>query len=229
MYLNDTYTLNFIVSLASKNPKTRVRRFFQFETSSVGEDGNTYHSIKRSMNFYFVIQNREVFDSSFLIRPNDAELLGRIIESKVLPWFIGNKKESAFQIVNNQLALKEYTPVYYTQSEYKYIIFTPIVYPFEDGSYSQGVCLELSSGDKINMLAETLITFYRFLKTDMYAVASSMVNYVKIPPYGINEYKAPQGLGYKPTESTKNIEQSYFGNSNSFLSNAKVNRQKGDD
>lgn len=221
MYLTDIITLNFTVSLYSKS-KTGERRFFQYEAEYKTGDvyNSTTRTVKRNMNFYFTIDNKEQFTAGMILRPQDVEVLIRLIDTKVLPWFFGDDKVNAFQIVKNQLVLKEFEPVYYTQSYSKWIKFEPIAYSFEDGSFSQGIQMSLAGGDIIPIILDKFLGFYHLLHTDMYAAACNMVTYLKVPPYGINEFKTA-GLGTgRPKEDwapPKELEK----RGNSFLENAK--------
>lgn len=223
MYFTEVLTLNFTVSLSRKN-KYGERQFFQYETE-YGSDtstGGNLRSIKRNMNFYFTIDNREVFASGMMLRPQDVEILLMLIEKKILPWFFGGPNEYAFQIKDNKLLLREFEEVYYTQSDSKYLKFEPIVYSFEDGTFTQGVQMTLASGDVAPMNIDKFMGFYHLLKTDMYSAACNMVAYVKMPPYGVNEYKVG-GLGTgKPPKDTVWSQSNYNGKgTNSFLQNAK--------
>lgn len=195
MYFTSTLTLNFTVSLSKKN-QLGQRQFFQYETEYQSDyvGGGPLRSIKRNMNFYFTIDNREVFAGGMILRAQDVEMLMMLIQEKVLPWFFGGSKEYAFQIIENKLVLKEFEPVFYTQSDNKYLKFEPIVYSFEDGTFTQGVQMSLASGDVAPMELDKFMGFIHLLRSDMYAVACNMVNYVKIPPYGVNEFKVA-GLG----------------------------------
>lgn len=218
LYLNDIISLNFTVVL-SKNDKFGARKFFSFETEYNKDGlGNPMRSIKRTMSYYFVIDNREVFANGMIFRPQDVEYLNRIIELQILPWYFGDKKNNAFQIVDKTLVLKEFNPVTYTQSDSKYIIFEPKVIAFENGLYTQGIKLQLGSGDIIEMELDRFMGMVNVLKSDMYAVASSMINYVKIPPYGINEYKMV-GLGSGKVKDNTQIPNYSGRGAASFLDN----------
>lgn len=220
MYLSNTLTLNFTVGL-SKKTKFGGRQFFQYEVEYPSEDNSNsvLRTIKRNMNFYYTIENREVFASGMILRPQDIEIILRLIEQKILPWFFG-KEEYAFQIIDNQLVLKQFEPVIYPQSDNKYIKFEPIVYAMENGTYTQGVMLTLASGDTAPMTIDKFMGFLYLLKSDMYSVACSMVTYAKTPPYGINLLQTG-GLGTgKPKDNWNSIPENYKGKgANSFLNN----------
>ena len=78
MYLSNVLTLNFTVAL-SKKTKFGGRQFFQYEVEYGSDDNSnsSLRSIKRNMNFYFTIENREVFASGMMLRPQDIEIIIR--------------------------------------------------------------------------------------------------------------------------------------------------------
>ena len=220
MYLSNVLTLNFTVAL-SKKTKFGGRQFFQYEVEYGSDDNSnsSLRSIKRNMNFYFTIENREVFASGMMLRPQDIEIIIRLIEQKILPWFFGTN-EYAFQIIENKLVLKEFEPVIYTQSDKKFIRFEPIVYSFDDGTFTPGILLTLGSGDSAPMNIDKFMGFFHLLKSDMYAIACNMVAYVRTPPYGVNKLEVG-GLGTgKPRDNWNSIPDNYNGKgANSFLNN----------
>ena len=223
MWFTDTITLNFTVGLSTKSKINGERRFFQYETEY--KDGSysndSLRSIKRNMNFFFTIDNKESFAAGMILRPQDVQTLIMLIDSKIMPWYFGTE-EYAFQIVDNKLTLKEFEPVYFTQSESKWIKFEPIVYSYEDGSFTQGLQMILAQDVYIPMTLDKLLGFIHLLKnTDMYAVACAMVNYVKIQPYGVNEYKVG-GLGTgRPREDWAPPREVKNRTGNNFLDSAK--------
>ena len=221
IYFSDTITLDFIVNL-SKKTRMGGRQFFHFEAEYGADGGGTLRSIKRNMNFYFCINNREVFANGIILRPQDIEILKMVIDNKVLPWFFGTPQQYAFQVVDNRLALKEYTEVFYSQSESKYIKFEPMVYEYQDNTFTQGIRMRLASGEALEMNIDKFMGFFYLIKCDMYAAATNLVCYAKTPPYGINELKVG-GLGTgKQTDNWNSEKNNYRGNGvNSFLNNAK--------
>ena len=201
MYLDDQITLDFVVQLSKKSKKTGDRVFYQYETQYYSDkytNAQKLRSVKRQMNFYFVLNNKEFFNNSLLIKPADAEMLCMIIRSKILPWYFGKPEQSAFQFVGKdgkELAVKEYSPVSYAVSATSYLTFIPIVMKYEnDNTFKQGIEIGLSGNYNIQMDIDKFMGFYHLLQADMYTAACTMCNYVKIPPYGINEYQM-QGLG----------------------------------
>ena len=138
MYLSNNITLNFNVVLSRKD-KTGKRSFFHYETEYPSKylGVNTGRGIKRNMNFYFTLDNKNDFANGFILRPQDVMLLNMLIEKQVLPWFFDPIKR-IFSITKDgeRLIIKgEFEPINYTQSEYKYISFVPIIYTYEDGTF----------------------------------------------------------------------------------------------
>jgi len=214
MYLSNDLVLKFSVILSksvSKTDKTRKHIHSEciYSSKYIGIDNAI--SISRLMNtYYFIIDIKNDFLGSIVLRPGDIEILKMLLDQRVLPWFFGNK--IAFQIKENKLYLGEYgETVMFTQSDYKYIGFTPIVITYEDGQSKQGIRITVNTQDKFaDIDIDQFMTFVNIIKcTDMYNAACNLVNYVKMPPYGINQFKMAGGLG-----SASRI-------SNNFLDNAK--------
>ena len=227
LYLSDNITLSFTVNLSRKG-KTGERIFFQYETESKSKyiGSNFNRAIKRSMTFYFSIDNKKNFDQGLILRPQDVYLLVTIIDKRVLQWFFGSKR--IFSIIDNRLVIKgNYEPINYTQTEYKYISFIPIVYTYDNNIYKEGVRIYINSQyEYADLDIDKFLGFFYILKnTDMYSVACSMVNYVKAPPHGLNIFSSV-GLGGGHIEDpwpTKNEYKQDHGKpkSNTFLNNAK--------
>ena len=228
MYLSDDLTLNFSVSLSRKLMNSNERKFFHWETmTGIDKYGSSKRSIKRNMNYSFIINCRSNFNAGIMLKPQDVEMLLIVIEKKILPWFFGNNKESAFQMVNDNLALKHFEPISYAQSEAKYMVFEPIIYSDNEKS-TRGIRLTIQSGNSADMEIDTFMGFFNILKSDMYAVACSLINYAKIGPYGINVYN-PSGLGAPPSEAINNwsnINENRGFMKNSFLDNAKIKEKE---
>lgn len=224
MYLSDDIALNFSVALSRKG-RNGDRIFYHYE-SVYGSDkyGGKLRSIKRTMNFYFVLDVRSDFNGGFLLRPQDVEILTRLISAKVLPWYFGNDQEVAFQIIADKLVLRDYQPATYFQAtkyDNKSIMFEPVVV-VENDLECRGVRISLSSGHAAELSIDKFMGFYHLIAcTDMSTLAATMCNYVKIEPYGVNTFTS-QGLGATPPSSLNNW--SNF-NSNSFLNNSKSKRE----
>lgn len=197
LFLSPNITLNFNVVLASKD-RNGGRRFFQYETEYqsryIGTD--IARSIKRNMRFYFTLDNKTSFGDGFVIKPQDVFLLTKIIEEQIFPWFFDPKKR-IFGIVENTLVIKgKYSPILYAQNDQRYLRFTPVVYSFEEGTFKEGIRMEVNhQSEYVDMEIDNFLGFYYILKrTDMYSAACALVNYVKTPPYGTNVFSM-RGLG----------------------------------
>lgn len=232
MYLTDRVTLSFVLAL-SKKTMNGQRSFFHYETQYNSDSyGTQLRSIKRNMSYYFLISNKDIFGSGIVMRPQDVEIIIMLIQQKVLPWFFGTQEQHAFQIVNDTLALKEFTPVVYTQSENRFIGFEPIVYKYENSEqYAEGINLLFCEGESCPMTLDKFMGLFNILKSDMYAIACNLATYAKTPPYGVNVYK-PVGLGASPNhqrnDSGWNNPNAYKGfGTNSFLDNIE-SKKKGD-
>ena len=230
MYLTDKITLSFVLALSKKSLNGQ-RSFFHYETQYNSDSyGYELRSIKRNMNYYFLISNKDIFGSGIVLRPQDVEIIIMLIEQRVLPWFFGTMDQHAFQIIDDKLVLKEFTPVVYTQSESKFIGFEPIVYHYENSEqYAEGIQLIFTQGESCPMTIDKFMGLFNTLKSDMYGIACNLASYAKIPPHGINVYKSV-GLGASPNQqrndNTWANQNQYKGfGANSFLDNSK---KKGD-
>lgn len=229
MYLSNTITLNFNVVLSRKD-KFGKRSHFHYETEyqSKYNGVNIGRGIKRNMNFYFTLDNKNDFANGFIIRPQDVMLLNMIIDQQILPWFFGQKRIFSITKDGERLIVKgEFEPVNYTQSEYKYISFVPIVYNYEDGTFKEGIRIYVNSqSEYADLDIDRFMGFVYILKnTDMYAVACSMVTYVKQSPHGTNIFSMT-GLGggyvqdnWNESEDVSNSRNNNKGNN--FLNTAK--------
>ena len=227
LYLSDTITLNFTVALSRKS-KDGGRAFFQYESEYdskyIGQLKS--RSIKRQMNFYFTIDNKNDFGNGFILRPQDVIIVLKVIEDQLLPLYFDPKKR-IYKVIENKLIIKgEFNPIVYAQSEYKFISFVPIVCEYNDG-FKEGVRLTVNS-DYVDIDIDKLMGFYYILKnTDMYSVACSMVTYVKQPPYGVNTFKGGglAGGSYSDqwSSNTNDIDNQYDKSTqkreNNFLNN----------
>lgn len=232
MYLSNNITLNFTTVLSRKD-RSGNRMFFQYETQYASKYiGSQYgRAIKRNMNFYYTLDNKNDFANGFIIKPSDVYIITELIKNQVLPWFFDHQKR-IFSIIENRLVITgKFEPVNYIQSDYKYISLVPIVYSFEDGTFKEGVRLYLNNQSEFaDMDIDKFLGFYfLLLNTDMYSVACSMVNYVKMAPYGHNIYSMT-GLGggyvqdnWNESEEigTGNNTKSTMKRDNNFLNNAK--------
>jgi hypothetical protein len=218
LWLSQSMSLTFVVSLASKD-KQGARRSFYYETeyNSNYIGSKTGRSIKRNiMSYYFIIETSS-FGKSFVIKPRDVYYLTNAIDKNVLPWFFGDKR--IFSIKDDKLKItKSFNPLLYQTDEYNYLSINPISLENETG-YKEGTRIEVN-GEYADIDIDKFIDFYYILlNTDMYNAACELINFVKIEPYGTNIYK-PSGLGAKQdidwNEKQNKIPKS---NRNSFLDN----------
>jgi hypothetical protein len=227
LYLGPNVSLDFVVNLASKR-KDGSRQFFhsEYEKPSVYRLTDISRTIRRHCRYYYVINVRNNFGAGIVLRHSDVYILTKSIENVVIPWFIG--KSRIYSIVDGKLVITgEYEPYMYPQSNYQYISMVPIVYEYENNQFKEGVRMFLSSPDlSVDLTLDDLLGLFHLLKTtDMYNLASSMMNYAKTLPYDINKSRI-QGLG-----SGGDSDDSYLGlysnrnynteKTNNFLDNAK--------
>lgn len=239
-WFDQNITMSFTVGL-SRRSKDGGRIHFHYETEVPSKyiGVQKSRSIKRSMSYYFTIDNRRDFANGFILRQQDVYMLCHIIESQILPWFFDLKKR-IFSIIKDgddeKLIISEYKPVIYAQENNRYLKLEPIICTFTDESVKEGIRLTLNSeSEYVDMDIDKFLGFYAILsKTDMYAVACSMINYAKMPPHGLNIYR-PIGLGggissdnwsssedvlYESSSSSNNgIAGSGNGSGKSFLDN----------
>lgn len=195
-WLSSNITLNFTVTL-SKGDKFGKRNHFHYESEyqSKYSDVQKARSIKRNMNFYFTLDNKNDFANGFILRPQDIYFLSESIKKIIYPWFFGDSR--IYGIVDDKLYIKgTYVPLTYAQNDYKYISFVPIIFKNEDGSFREGIHMYLNNESEFaDMDIDKFFGFYQIISTtDMYSVACSLINYVKIPPHGVNIFR-PVGLG----------------------------------
>lgn len=218
MYFDDIYTLKFNVNLSRKKFGSEDRVFFSREIVYPSKFMNQDYSrsIKRDLNFFFSIDSKLDYRNNVILRSSDVYTLQIIIHDKVFPWVIGDKIK--FGVTSDQkLILKgRYTPVKYIIDEYRYLEFIPIVIEYPDGTRAPGIRMFINSPEVYtDFETQKLIQFYQLLvQTDMYAVACSLINYVKMQPYGVNVYdtqganeeaKPYQGIGeWKNNQFSKN-------------------------
>lgn len=191
LYLTDSITLSFITVMSSR--VNGVRRFCHSETHA------TNNSIKRSMRFYFSIDDKTAFGEGIVLRPGDVQILTMLVEKKIFPWYFS--EESIYKIIEDKLVLiKSVDKVDFIQSEYKFLSFTPIVYQSDDNSYKQGIRMYMNrQEDFIDMDIDKFMSFYGILKnTDMYAAANVALTYAKTGSNDINVWQSDvpkRGLG----------------------------------
>ena len=192
LYLSDDITFSFITVMSSKNANGS-RRFCHSETYA------TNNSIKRSMRFYFSLDDKTAFGEGIILRQGDVQVLTMLLENKVFPWYFSD--ESIYKVIDDRLAIiGSFEKVDFIQSEYKYLSFVPIVYQFKDDMYKQGIRMYMNREEEyIDMDIDKFMSFYGILKnTDMYVAASNALTYVKTGKNGINVWESDvpkRGLG----------------------------------
>ena len=226
MFFNQYIKLSFTVALSKKDKMgNRAHIHTDMEYPSKFHDQNVARSIKRDLNYYFTIDNTNDFGNGLVLRPQDVEILKMLLNQQILPWFFGVNR--VFGIKEDKLYIKEYSgSVVYAQSDYKFISFDPIVFTYEDGKYKEGIRIYLNNQDAFADLdIDRFMQFVNIIKcTDMYNAALTMINYVKIPPYGINIWRnVGLGSGGAGTNEYNNrATNRYTGlgsGSNDFLNN----------
>lgn len=214
MYLTDKISLNFVVSLSRKK-KDGTRRVFhsEFEKQSkyIG-DYNTSRTIRRSFTYYFTLDIRNDFAGGFIFRTADIIPFKMVIDLIVFPWFSGDTR--VYSIIEDKLVMNgEIIPAIYTQSESRYLAIVPIVYSYDNNQYKEGVRIYINTKEVwFDITIDQLYALYYLLThTDMYNLASSMVNYVKTPPYGINSMSvAGLGSGRIDTFGTEDEQEDLY-------------------
>ena len=192
MYFDEVYTLKFNVNLSRKRYGSEDRMFFSREVIYPSKFMNQDYSrtIRRDLNFFFSIDCKLDYRNSVVLRPADVYNLQSIIHDKVFPWLIGDKIKFGVTSDKKLILKGKYTEVKFIIDEYKYLSFIPIVIEYPDGTRTPGVRMFVNSPEVYTDYdTQKLVNFYQLLThTDMYAVACSMINYVKMAPYGVNVY-----------------------------------------
>lgn len=229
-YLSENLSLNFTTVLSRKD-RTGARMFFHYETEYqskyIGTD--IARSIKRIMNFYFTIDNKNDFGNGFILRTNDVLIFCMIIEQQLLPLYFDSVKR-IYKVIDDRLVIKgEYKDIMYAQSDYKFISLAPIVCTYEDGTYKEGVRMTVNNeSEYVDLDIDKFMGFYYLLKkTDMYSVAANMVTYVKQQPYGTNIFsRKGLGGGAPLPDWNEDFNTNNKGNKgNNFLNQIKERRQ----
>ena len=208
LYFDDVYSLRFVVNLSRKKYGSNDRVFFSREIVYPSKFMNQDNSrtIKRDLNFFFSIDSKIDYRNSVVLRPPDVYTLQYIIHEKVLPWVIGDKIKFGFTSDKKLILKGRFSEERCVMDEYRYLGFIPIVIEYPDGTRAPGVRMYVNSPETfVDYETHKLIHFYQLLaNTDMYAVACSLINFVKSAPYGVNEFntnganeeaKPYQGLG----------------------------------
>lgn len=227
MYLANGVTLNFVVRLSYKD-RFQERKSYHSEWAKQSDYRNYSDpslSIKRTLKYSFAIYLKDGIYSAFNIRVCDIIPIVTLIENGVLPWFYDGPSR-VFDIKDNKLVInKEYEPMVYFQSEYNYIKFEPIVILNKDDTYKEGVTCTLNNKDaQFDMSIDTLYEFLYVLKnTDAHTLASTMANYVKTAPYGVNIGSRSVGLGSGGGNIDNNMDDEYSQNESAITTDSATN------
>jgi hypothetical protein len=200
MWLSQNVRLTFVVTLHYKR-KDGSRQFFHSEVSKVS---NYYgvdlsRTIKRNANYYFVLDTVNAFGEGIVLRPSDVFEFITKFERELLPWFMdnGDNKTRLFSIMDDTMVIKgTYIPFVFAVSEYRHLSMIPTVLQDNNGKFKEGVTVHFNGDSNVfDLSIDQLLNLYQILKTtDMVTYASTMMNYVKTPPYGVNNFEAT-GLG----------------------------------
>ena len=233
IFFDSIHTLDFCTRLSGKD-KNGYRRFYEFEMqyqSNQYTGTSVGNSIKRSMNFYYIINNKTLFTGSIMLKVNDVYVLHNILSDRVMPWFFSNDR--IFTEKSNRLVINgTYNPVEYIKDLQNWLRFEPIVMSYEDGTYKEGVRMTINSNDDfVDMNIDKFLEFFAILNYQtMYIQAQAQCNYAKMNPHGINTFVAGGGLGSGGGIGSERIIEQNYGyepaaekskKGNSFLNNAK--------
>lgn len=240
LFLDNNHTLDFCTRLSGKD-KNGYRKFYEFESQY---QSNQYlgtdigRSIKRTMSFYYLINNKSMFTGGIILKVNDVYILHTLIETKILPWFFSNNR--IFKEKDNKLVIiGEYKPVEYIKDLQNWIRFEPIVIAYEDGSFKEGIRMTINSNDDfIDINIDKFLEFFGYLNfQNMYLQSEAQCNYVKMGPYLANNIIIGGGLGSgggNNSNYSDRIAENKYGlvnnnrdksKKNNFLDNA--NKKKG--
>lgn len=219
LWLNNITVLKFNVQLSSKD-KNKNRKSFHMESMYESKYSNVVNgfSIKRTMNFFWTIEDmNDSFNNNVMITLNDIFFFKFIVENKILPWFIGSKSIYGTSPDNGSVIIKgKWKPEQFALSDQRYLEFHPIVISYNDGkTTSYGIRMLMNDPNNIiDMELNRFMALYQLLVfSDMYSIACSMVNYVKIPPYGLNLYDVRRKQMISPeniSEAVTTTRQSFF-------------------
>lgn len=179
--------LKFVVDLVKLDQYNNERHFHSESKFYSKKLQRNSQSITRNYNCYFVL-NAGMDNIGCILRPSDVQLLNMLIESNIMPWFMGETrifgmKGDTMRVLGNYI--EQTIPL----NERSYIKFIPVVITFEDiNSYKEGIRLELNDRNTcVDLTIDKFLELVYILRnTDMINLAAAMINYVKIPPYNIN-------------------------------------------
>lgn len=179
--------LKFVVDLVKLDQYNNERHFHSESKFYSKKLQRNSQSITRNYNCYFVL-NAGIDNIGCVLRPSDVQLLNMLIESNIMPWFMGETRIFGMK-GDTMRVLGDYVEQTIPLNERSYIKFIPVVITFEDtNSYKEGIRLELNDRNTcVDLTIDKFLELVYILRnTDMINLAAAMINYVKIPPYNIN-------------------------------------------
>lgn len=234
LFFDNIHTLEFCTRLSGKD-KNGYRKFYEFESQY---QSNQYlgtdigRTVKRTMNFYYIISNKTEFTASIILRTGDVYILNNILKNTALPWFFGSTR--IFSEKNNRLIIKgTFQPIEYIKDLQSWLKFEPIVIQYEDNSYKEGIRMFICSNDDfVDMSIDKFLEFFSYLNYDnMYLQSEAQCNYIKTAPYLANNIVMGGGLGSGGGINSERMAENKYGLgaptqkqqkvTNSFLDNAK--------
>lgn len=183
------YQLKFNVKLKKMNLNKNTISFhneFYYYNDTLNRNGL---SIKRDYQYFYSIEKlKGEFKDNIELRPSDIELLKMFIKTKLYPMFIGDKIIYGIDNSNKLCLKKAIKPKEFILSQSSFISFIPIVYYYSENETNQGVRITINYEE--NYFDIPIDIFFNFtniiLNTDMVNAAMTMLNYVKMKPYGTN-------------------------------------------
>ena len=216
MYLDRRYQLNIVVHLTTHNTKSnKINPFHTEYTYNNNSKDKTCYSIRRDINVAFEIKDRDDYEGSVYIRPCDIIFFTMMVQEQIIPWYIGKHRIYSFDN-NNQLLIKgKFKPAEFPLSEYKFLRFTPIVLSFADDTYKEGVRITINKNENyVDLDIGKLMEFIYYINnTDLHNAASSMLNYVKTMPYGVNMIDLQQNFkedSFRDTQRERPNRDNFF-------------------
>ena len=185
MWLAGGLNIKFSVMLGYKDKNGNPAPFHtEFITRGKEYDKLT---IRRDYKWQILIENIRSKDY-VILNPNDVAVLQMVMNDVMIPWFNGNKRIFGEDNYGNLVVKKKNQRVNFPLNNGMYISFTPLVITFDDDTKQEGVRLEMNNPEQwFDITVDKLFEFIYFINnTDMVGLAASMVNYVKIRPYGSN-------------------------------------------
>lgn len=196
LYMSQDTLLKFNVLLGRRR-QDGSRSFFsreaQYKPKQYDFGVSSVISVKRDMQFYFSIDDKNDFTNSILLRPNDVVMLTMLMNNIVLPWFIGKTRIFGKSPDDGKIIIKgKWKEVPFIMSDIKYMKFYPMICQYEDGRTLEGVRIEINDpSNGVDLNVNQFFTFYYYItKTDMYSSAIGLINYISQTTMGINRWNA---------------------------------------